>query len=122
MKQTATRRRQVLAGMLLLGIGSGLSPAAQAGDMPHHGQVTRSVKVSYADLDIADAAGARTLYARIKAAAREACGPEPARLDLRDTAGYNACHEQAVAQAVNRVGSDQLHALHAARSGRSRAG
>jgi len=110
-----------LTRTLLLGIASGLSLAAHAGDTRHPNEVTTSVKVSYADLDISHATGARTLYGRIKAAAREACGPEPAVLDLRDAAGHNACYEQAVAKAVNRVGSEQLHALHAAQSGKSRA-
>ena len=118
---TATRRKQVLTRTLLLGIASGLSLAAHAGEAQHPKEVTTSVKVSYADLDISHAAGARTLYARIKSAAREACGPEPAVLDLRDAAGYNACYQQAVAKAVNRAGSEQLHALHAAQSGRPRA-
>ena len=122
MTGTATTSKQLVTRTLLLAIASGLSLAAQAGETPHPDQVTTSVRVSYADLDIADAAGARTLYARIKSAAREACGPEPAVLDLRDAAGYNACYEQAVAKAVNRVGSEQLQALHAARSGKSRAG
>lgn len=121
MNGTATRRKQVLTRTLLLGIASGLPLAAHAGEAQHPAEVTTSVKVSYADLDISDAAGARTLYARIRSAAREACGPEPAVLDLRDAAGYNACHEQAVSKAVNRVGSEQLHALHAAQSGKSRA-
>lgn len=121
MNGTATRRKQVLTRMLLLGIASGLSLGAHAGETQRPNEVTTSVRVSYADLDISDAAGAQTLYARIKSAAREACGPEPTVLDLRDAAGYNACYEQAVAKAVNRVGSDQLNALHAARSGKSRA-
>jgi UrcA family protein len=122
MNGPATRRKPVLTRTLLLGIACGLSLGAHAGETQHPNEVTTSVKVSYADLDISAAAGARTLYARIKSAARKACGPEPAVLDLRDQAGYDACYEQAVAKAVNRVGSDQLHALHAARSGRSRAG
>jgi UrcA family protein len=122
MNATAKRRQQVLTRTLLLGIASGLSLGAHAGESQHPNEVTTSVKVSYADLDISGAAGARTLYARIEAAAREACGPEPAVLDLRDAAAYGACYEQAVAKAVNRVGSDQLHALHSARTGHSRAG
>lgn len=121
MTGTATRSKLVLTRMLLLGIASGLSLGAHAGEAQHPNQVTTSVRVSYADLDLSEAAGAKTLYARIKSAAKEACGPEPAVLDLRDAAGYNACYEQAVAKAVNRVGSEQLNALHAARSGKSRA-
>lgn len=122
MNRTATKRQHVLARTLLLGIASGLSLGAHAGEMKHPDEVTTSVRVSYADLDISGAAGVQTLYARIKSAAQEACGPEPAVLDLRDTAGYNACYKQAVAKAVNRVGSDRLQALHAAQSGHSRAG
>lgn len=122
MNGTATRLKQVLTRTLLLGIAGGLSLAAHAGEPQHPNEVTTSVKVSYADLDISHPAGAQTLYSRIKSAAREACGPEPAVLDLRDAAGYNACYQQAVAKAVNRVGSEQLHALHAAQSGKSRTG
>jgi UrcA family protein len=121
MNGTATRSKQGLTRTLLLGIAGGLSLAAHAGEAQHPNEVTTSVKVSYADLDISHAAGARTLYARIKSAAREACGPDPAILDLRDAASHRACYEQAVARAVNRVGSEQLQALHAAQSGKSRA-
>ena len=122
MNGTATKRQQVMARTLLLGIASGLSLGAHAGEMQQPGEVTTSVRVNYADLDISGAAGVQTLYARIKSAAQKACGPEPAVLDLRDAAGYDACYKQAVAKAVNRVGSDRLQALHAAQSGNSRAG
>ena len=122
MNGTATRSKLPSARMLLLAIAGGLSLGAHAGEAQHPNEVTTSVRVSYADLDLSEAGGAQTLYARIKSAAREACGPEPAVLDLRDAAGYKACYEQAVAKAVNRVGSDQLNALHAARPGKSRTG
>ena len=121
MTGSATTRRHMLLRTTLLGLAGAVSLGAHAGESRHPHEVTTSVAVSYADLDITDAAGARTLYARIRAAARKVCGPEPATLDLRGTAAYDACHQQAVARAVHRVGSEQLHALHAAQSARSRA-
>lgn len=122
MNGSATNRRLALARTLLLGLTGGLALGADAGEPRRPHETTRSVKVSYADLDLAEAAGARTLYARIQSAAREVCGPQPGVLDLREAAHYQACHAQAVARAVNRVGSDALHALHAAQSGKGRAG
>lgn len=122
MNRSATTRKHALLRTALLGITGALSLGAQAGEPRPPNEVTASVAVSFADLDITGAAGAQTLYARIRAAASEVCGPEPGVLDLRESADYNACYQQAVAKAVNRVGSDQLHAVHAAQSGRSRAG
>jgi len=122
MNGLATKRKHTLARIALLGLAGTLSIGAQAGEPQRPDEVTSSVKVSYADLDLTDAAGARTLYARIRSAAGKVCGPEPAALDLRAATAYRNCYEQAVARAVNRVGSDQLQVLHATRSGRSTAG
>ena len=117
MNATAKNRKHAIARTLLLGLAASLSFGAQAGDAKQPHRVSTSVAVSYADLDLTEAAGARTLYARLKSAARDACGPEPSVRDLRSTAEYEACYDRALGKAVSRVDSQQLRALHASRFG-----
>jgi len=46
----------------------------------------------------------------------------PSVREHRETADYQACHARALSKAVNRIGSQQLYALHAARTGAASAG
>lgn len=105
--------------MLLISIAAGLPFAAQAGEPasePTRAQATSiSVVVSYADLNLADPAGARTLYARLKRAASKACGNQPSPLELSASVAYRDCYDPTLSKAVNRVNSQQLYALHAER-------
>ncbi|MBV6424589.1 MAG: hypothetical protein NAOJABEB_02402 [Steroidobacteraceae bacterium] len=73
--------------------------------------VQRSVTVHYQDLNADSQAGAERLYARLKAAARRACGSESGR-DLAAVSDYNHCRADALSTAVARVGSRTLTALH----------
>jgi UrcA family protein len=70
-------------------------------------------RVSYADLDISKTAGAKTLYRRIEAAARQVCEPD-ARKDLGAVQRGRACVKQAIDLAVGRVDSAALSKVHAA--------
>jgi UrcA family protein len=59
-----------------------------------------SVRVSYGDLDLANAQGVHTLHARLTAAARQVCAPDG--FDTRNLqlfANERACMSQAVANA-----------------------
>jgi len=111
--------RRSFGRMLLIGIAAGLPFAAQAGDPtsePTRPQPTGiSVVVSYADLNLADPAGARTLYARLKRAAGKACGNQPSPLELSASSAYRDCYDRTLNKAVSRVNSQQLYALHAER-------
>ena len=69
-----------------------------------------SVTVKYYDLDLSTLAGARTLYGRISAAARNVCGYEGR--SITDQAFWNGCYRGAVADAVAQVGSPLLTAVH----------
>ena len=69
-------------------------------------------RVSYADLDISKPAGAKTLYHRIEAAARQVCEPAGKGLGARER--DRACIKQAIDLAVRRVDSAALSELHAA--------
>jgi len=105
--------------MLLIGIAAGLPIAAQAGEPASEPTRTQpieiSIVVSYADLDLTNPVGARTLYARLKRAAGKACGNRPSPLELRAAKEYLDCYNLALTKAVNRVNSQQLYALHAER-------
>jgi UrcA family protein len=75
------------------------------------GTITRSVIVRYGDLDLQRDAGVRALYARLRAASRQVCGPEPSGPGLRDR-GYERCRRQALDHAVFDSGSLALALLH----------
>jgi UrcA family protein len=73
---------------------------------------TQTIRVSYADLNLATDAGSRALYQRITAAAHKVCAVS----DIRDLAGLAAdqsCERAAVTQAVNAVHSARLAGLNA---------
>ena len=60
-----------------------------------------SVKVSYGDLDLANAQGAHTLHQRITAAARQVCAPDG--FDMRNLQLYNverSCISDAIARST----------------------
>jgi UrcA family protein len=104
--------RRLCAGLVACGLAFG----AQAGQVADANRTTASVVVGYSDLDLTDAQGAKTLYTRLRAAAREVCGSTPDPRELRQYANYQACYTRALHKAVHRIDSQRLHALHAERS------
>lgn len=70
-----------------------------------------SVRVPYADLNLATAAGAGAMVKRIDAAAREACGGEPDVKELKRTRIYEQCRGQTVARAVANLNAPLVTAL-----------
>jgi UrcA family protein len=74
----------------------------------------KSIKVSYADLDLSTQAGATTLYTRIRGAARQVCGDEGST--YTDHAIWRGCFKRAVGDAVTKVNSPRLTALHQGKS------
>jgi len=72
-----------------------------------------SVTVSFGDLDLSSPDGANALYRRIQAAARQVCGY--AGGDLSAQSIWKGCYRQAVADAVGKVNSPLLTALHTGR-------
>jgi UrcA family protein len=82
-----------------------LQVTAQAAD-----DVLPSKKVSYADLDISQPAGAKALYGRIVKAAREVCN-YTGYDQLGAAQVRNRCIDYAIAKAVKDVGSPALSAL-----------
>lgn len=71
------------------------------------------VIVHFADLNLATPEGAQALYARIRVAAKQVCGPEDDR-NLMVFGMRRACMHKAIADAIAHVSSAQLTALHQA--------
>jgi UrcA family protein len=59
----------------------------------------RTVRVSYADLDLGQAAGRQVLEHRIGNAVDKVCSPAPAGVDLTQTHDFQKCRGQAMAGA-----------------------
>jgi UrcA family protein len=76
------------------------------------GFATASRTVNFADLDLSNSKGVKSLYRRIKTAAGQVCdSDEPSSLH---TLPYvRICQEQAIDQAVKDVNSYGLTSLHA---------
>jgi UrcA family protein len=82
----------------------GITPAwSNTPDVP-------SVTVRYADLDLSTSAGANTLYRRIQAAAKQVC--RSPGTDLIEQIGWRSCYRSAVGDAVRKVNSPLLIAVH----------
>ena len=71
----------------------------------------KSVRVSYADLNLAEKAGQHTLYARLKGAAEDVCG-ETRGIDLSQVRRQRQCYEDALDSAIGQVGSEGLESIH----------
>ena len=72
----------------------------------------RTMTVHYADLNLSTASGATTLYHRILGAARSVCGEEGYELDLDARRSWDDCFHAAVNDAVEKVHSPLLTAVH----------
>jgi UrcA family protein len=68
-----------------------------------------SVTVRYADLDLSSPAGANALYQRIEAAAKQVCR---AGTDPIEQISQRGCYRRAVGDAVRKVNSPLLIAVH----------
>lgn len=73
------------------------------------------ITVSYADLDLGKPQGVDTLYARLRGAAKVACGEADAR-NLREKAFVRGCREEALANAIEGIDHSALTAKHLQRS------
>src|SRR6516162_2255855 len=59
-----------------------------------------SIRVEYADLNLATAAGASAMLVRMRSAASQACGTEPDIRDLSWTGAYDRCRTETLARAL----------------------
>jgi UrcA family protein len=80
-----------------------------------------SLEVEYTDLNLATAAGAKTLYKRISHAAHTVCGPNHSR-SVALLSAHRRCVRDAVNAAVEKVGAPTLTVLHQGSSVRQATG
>ena len=103
-----------IAGALVITAGMVAGFATNAEAAPPAGSVeTRSVAVSYADLDLNRGAGVQALYQRLRVAAKRACGSYDTR-DRIGRASVQACREAALTDAVARLGNERVAWFHSA--------
>ncbi len=91
--------------------------AAVASHSPRAGAESRSVTVTFGDLDLRSAAGVKTLYTRLKTASRTVCSPAASR-DLAAHRDWAICYSSALDTAVAETRSDPVAMLHTERTGR----
>ncbi len=85
--------------------------------------------VSYADLNLENEAGARTLYGRLQQATQEVCGvtsgkrQSPKRVfDAQQLHNANQCYREKIAEAVENIDNEHLTRIHALADRRRRVG
>jgi len=75
--------------------------------------VGKTVRVSYADLDLNQPQAAAVMLKRLDRAAMSACGASPfSAKAVRDDVRSSACYRTALDQAVAQVGAPELVRLH----------
>ena len=74
----------------------------------------RSITVSFRDLDISSIAGATALYHSIQHAAQQVCRTPGS--DVLEQMAWKTCYRNATADAVRKVNSPLLTAVHTGRS------
>lgn len=106
-----TAIRCTLLAVLMGSLSAAFAAVALADESPNR-------VVHYTDLDLTRSTGVEMLYTRIKVAAREVCEPEGTR-GLAFVAAANQCMEQAIANAIARVGAPALTNYYLVKTGKS---
>ena len=108
-------RLQALGGLIACGLLGGAGPAcadsAATAVAAPPAKDLRSVEVRYGEFDLSKPAGTQALYRRIKAAARQVCGP----LDVRSAPlmrRWQDCYDTTLANAVASMDRPMLTALY----------
>jgi UrcA family protein len=103
---------------LLAMAAAGANPQSLVHAADRSQEVQHSQKVAFADLNLGNAQGTLTLYTRIRDAARTVCGP----VDIGfadERANWNRCVNDAIANAVAKVGDARLTDYHLLKTNRS---
>ena len=98
-------------GMLALSATLGqawMVNTAHAADAP----VTQSLHISVSDLDLSKSSDVATLYARIRAAAKQICGPDVVTGSRLPTSSTTQCINQAGDGTVSQINNASLSAYH----------
>jgi UrcA family protein len=115
--RASPKTSSILAVALSLSVGVWL--AAVTAGMAHAETAPQTAaRVTYADLDVSTADGARALLGRIDIAANAACGVKThSPLLPREAGHHRVCVINAIDAAVKQIGSPMLAELHTQSSG-----
>ena len=99
-----------IAALVVFGLGASLSAVAATQSQFDDG----AISVSFADLNIENAAGAQVLYSRLKRASESVCGLESFRQagSLSRVAQTERCYAETLNEAVAKIDSDALTKIH----------
>ena len=95
-------------------VATGLAlPLAGMAAAPSHID-NAAVKVSYSDLNINNEAGAKVLYSRLQSASQKVCGIGSHNIvrSLTETRKAQACYEEALTSAIEKLDSELLTVIH----------
>lgn len=90
------------------------APATGMAGVVSSAESADKIEVSYADLDLAKSAGLATLYERLKAAAKQACGPQTFKDagSLKRLQQNQSCYNDLLGRAVAKLENRNLTAMH----------
>ena len=83
----------------------GLCAAASAEPSNSISHETVTLNIPYGDLDLTNAAGAKTMMFRIRNASTDACGGLPYIREMRERRVFKICLRQTMAQAIDELRS-----------------
>jgi len=86
-------------------------------NVAHAEEITRSVTVNFADLNLSTDKGIARLYTRLRIASGQVCGSEPEYNQFRNHEDWASCRQTALTRAVGKVGHPALIALHQQKTG-----
>ncbi len=87
--------------------GAAIGAHAQTAPESSAPDSARTMRVAYADLDLASLSGQRALQGRVRAAAEAVCGPAPSLAEMARHALYRSC----VRNAEGGVAAQMLQAI-----------
>ena len=92
-------------------IFSALSGISTLGNANLGAVEVKSIRLSYADLNLTQRTGQETLYERLKTAAEGVCGGV-SNINLSVVREQRKCYEEALDSAIGQVGSEGLETIH----------
>jgi len=91
-----------------------ISAPAAASLGTDNGLENSAIRVSYADLNLDNAAGAQTLYSRLQRASKQACGVESYKNagSISVKASMQRCYRNSLTASVEKIDSEELTKIH----------
>ena len=98
MKMLGNTMAATVVGLSLVAAsGSGVEAKSSAMSINERGE--RTMEVSFADLNLDDADGRKSLDGRIRRAAQRCCGKPRGKVSVREAGDYSMCYKQSLTRA-----------------------